>query len=242
VLASNRRAVVEEATYNPLICYEIFLWTKKQPAILICVVERSSRLPYSKQGLGLIQSGIIRPALKGAPIDVIYHSKFGNQHTMIEVMNHIKVLLKSTGGSEYSCSQYNKCVTTLMTILPGEIMCRVLADRSDKAPATTGIEAWKYYQYVPYQGYNHVPNIALSVNGLSVSQFTTIFRDMAHRNFSMCLLLRVSMSQYRRTTEKNNCCWLSSVSTIIATSATMLSKTRTEIFFPISGCADPWDT
>ncbi len=31
VLASNQRAVVEEATYNPLIWYENSLWTKKQP-------------------------------------------------------------------------------------------------------------------------------------------------------------------------------------------------------------------
>ena len=28
VLASNQRAVVEEATYIPLICYDNFLWTK----------------------------------------------------------------------------------------------------------------------------------------------------------------------------------------------------------------------
>ena len=40
VLASNQRAVVEEATYIPLICYENFLWTKKQPAILSGVVGR----------------------------------------------------------------------------------------------------------------------------------------------------------------------------------------------------------
>ena len=33
VLASNQRVVVEEATYNPLICYENSLWTKKQPAV-----------------------------------------------------------------------------------------------------------------------------------------------------------------------------------------------------------------
>ncbi len=32
VLASNQRAVLEEATYNPLICYENSLCTMKQPA------------------------------------------------------------------------------------------------------------------------------------------------------------------------------------------------------------------
>ncbi len=32
VLAFNQLAVVKEATYNPLICYENSLWTKQQPA------------------------------------------------------------------------------------------------------------------------------------------------------------------------------------------------------------------
>ena len=48
VLASNQRAVVEEATYIPLIRYENSLWTKKQPAIFGGVVGRSSRLQYAK--------------------------------------------------------------------------------------------------------------------------------------------------------------------------------------------------
>ena len=52
VLASNQRAVVEEATYIPLICDENFMWTKKQPAIFSVVVGRSSRLLYAQQGLG----------------------------------------------------------------------------------------------------------------------------------------------------------------------------------------------
>ena len=42
----------------------------------------------------VLQSGPLRPALKGAPMDIIYHSEIGTQHTMIEVMNHIKVQLK----------------------------------------------------------------------------------------------------------------------------------------------------
>ena len=52
VLASNQRAVVEEAMYTPLICYENFMWTKKQPALFSCVVGRSSWLLYAQQGLG----------------------------------------------------------------------------------------------------------------------------------------------------------------------------------------------
>ena len=131
VLASNQRAVVEEATYIPLICYENSLWTKKLPAIFGGVVGRSSRLPYAQQGLGLslqtvehpmvatksLRFGPLQPALKCAPMDTMYHSEIGTPHTMIismiEVMNHIKVQLKSTGGSEYSCSQYNECVTAM---------------------------------------------------------------------------------------------------------------------------------
>ncbi len=34
MLASDQRAVVEEATYIPFICYENFLWTKKPPALI----------------------------------------------------------------------------------------------------------------------------------------------------------------------------------------------------------------
>ena len=49
VFASNQRAVVKEATYIPLICYENFMWTKKQPAIFSGVVGRSSRLTYAQQ-------------------------------------------------------------------------------------------------------------------------------------------------------------------------------------------------
>ena len=106
VLASNQHVVVKEATYIPLICCENSLWTKKLSAIFGGVVGRSSRLPYAQQGLGSnlqhqmvaaksIQSGPLRPALKGAPMDITYHSKIGTPHTMIELMNHIKVQLKS---------------------------------------------------------------------------------------------------------------------------------------------------
>ena len=64
-------------------------------------------------------------------------------------------------------------------------MCRVhIADQSDKAPATKGIG--KYYPYNHYRGYNHVPNIVLSVNGLSASQLmTTIFSDSASQLLSV---------------------------------------------------------
>jgi hypothetical protein len=115
MLASNQRAVVEEATYNPLIWYENFLWTKKQPATFGSVVGRSSWLQYAQQGLGsslqLIEHQVVatkslrswplRPALEGAPMDVKFHSEIGTPHTMIEFMNHIKVLLKTTERSEY---------------------------------------------------------------------------------------------------------------------------------------------
>ena len=128
-----------------------------------------------------LRSWPLRPALKGAPMDVIYHSEIGALHTMIEVMNHIKVLLKSTGRSEYILSQDDECMTALNSIPPGEIMGRVqIAGQSNKAPATTGIEAWKYFRDNQYQGYNHVPNIVLSVNGLSASLLmTTTFIDGA---------------------------------------------------------------
>ena len=78
-------------------------------------------------------------------MDVIYHSEVDTPHTMIEVMNDIKVLLKSTGRSDHFLSQDDECVMAMKSIPPGEIMCRVhTADRSDKAPATKGIDAWKY--------------------------------------------------------------------------------------------------
>ena len=32
-------------------------------------------------------------------------------------MNHIKVLLKLTGRADYSCSQYDECVTAMKSIL-----------------------------------------------------------------------------------------------------------------------------
>ena len=62
----------------------------------------------------------------------------------------------------------------------GEIVRRVhIADQSDKAPATKGIEAWKYFRDNQYRGYNQVPSIELTVNGLSASQLMTINRDGA---------------------------------------------------------------
>ena len=83
---------------------------------------------------------------------------------MIEVMNHIKVQLKPTGRPEHTGSQDDECVTAMNSIPPGKIMCQVhIADQSDKAPATKGIEAWKYFRDNHYRGYNHVPNLALSV-------------------------------------------------------------------------------
>jgi len=209
VLASNQRVVVEEATYNPLICYENSLWTKIQPAVFGSVVGRPSRLPYAQQGLGLslqlierqvvatksLRSGPLRPAPKGAPMDVIFHSEIGTPHTMIEVMNHIKVLLKPTGRSEHFLSQDDECVTAMNSIPPGEVMGRVhIADRSDKAPATKGIDAWIF------QGNNHVPRIALSVYRSSASQLMTNPRDGASQllNASPAKRFNESISQKQR--------------------------------------------
>ncbi len=60
------------------------------------------------------------------------------------------------------------------SIPPGEIMGRVhIADLSDKAPATKGIDAWKGYPANQFQGYNHVPRIALSVYRSSASLLMT---------------------------------------------------------------------
>ena len=101
-----------------------------------------------KSGMDIVP---LRPALNGVPKDFIYHSEIGIPQTMMQVMNHIKVQLKSTGRSEYSCSRCNECVTAIKGTSLGEIMCRVhIADQSDKAPSTKGIEAWKYSRYNHY--------------------------------------------------------------------------------------------
>jgi hypothetical protein len=74
---------------------------------------------------------------------------------MIEVMNHSKVLLKLTGRSEYNLSQHDECVTAIKSTPCGEIMGRVhIADRSDKAPATMGIETCEYYLDNQYRGFD----------------------------------------------------------------------------------------
>jgi hypothetical protein len=126
-----------------------------------------------------LQSGPLRPMLKGAPMDVKLYSEIGTPHTMIEVMNHIKVLLKSTERSEYFLFQDDECVTAMNSIPPGEIMGRVhIADRSDKAPATKGIDAWIF------QGYNHVSKIALAVYRSSASKLMTNPRDGASQLFN----------------------------------------------------------
>jgi hypothetical protein len=113
VLASNQHAVVEEATYFSLICYEDFLWTKKQQAIFCCMVGKSSWQPYAQQGLGLIWSGPLRLALGGAPVDVIHHFDIDTLNAMTEVTNNIQMLLNVTGRSEHSCPPYNECVVDM---------------------------------------------------------------------------------------------------------------------------------
>ena len=90
-----------------------------------------------------------------------------------------------------------------MKIIPiGEIMGLAhIADLSDKAPATKGIEAWKYYRYNHYQGYNHAPDIVISVDGLSASQLmTTTLSDGASQllNVPPAKLFNESMLQDSR--------------------------------------------
>ncbi len=115
-LPPTKYLAVEEATYNSLICYEDFLWTKKQPAIFGCVVGKSSLQPYAQQGLGSIWPDWpwpLLPALEGAPKDVIHHSEIGTKQAMKEVTNHFQVLLNLIGRSKHFCPQYNDCVMDL---------------------------------------------------------------------------------------------------------------------------------
>ena len=64
---------------------------------------------------------------------------------------------------------------------------------------------------------------------------------MAHHNFSMYRLLRVSMSRYRRTNEKNQCRRLSLVSTIIRHRRRYLRREQ-KSSRPRSGCTDPGES
>ena len=114
---------------------------------------------------------------------------------MIEVMNHIKVQLNPTGRPEYSSSQDDECVTAMKSIRPGEIMCRVhIADQSEKAPAAKGIEAWKYYRYNHYQGYNHVPNIVAVAPMLQQLLLPVVITDS---ELGMGLAVDEEMIEYR---------------------------------------------
>ena len=110
-----------------------------------------------------------------------------------------------------------------------------IANRSDKAPATKGIDAWTF------QGYNHVPRIALSAYRSSASQSMTNPRDGASQllNASPAKHFNESISQKQQEDLHFRLC---RVSTILATSSTMLSKTRKESLRLISGCSDPGDT
>jgi hypothetical protein len=69
-----------------------------------------------------------------------------------------------------------------------------IADRSDKAPATNGIDAWIF------QGYNHVPCIALSVYRSSASQLMINPRDGASQllNAAPAKRFNESISQKQR--------------------------------------------
>jgi hypothetical protein len=88
----------------------------------------------------------LRQALNGAPMDVKYQSEISTPHTVIEITNQLKVLIKSTGRSNYFISQDDEYMTAMKRTPPGEIMGTIyFADQSDTAPATKGIDAWKYY-------------------------------------------------------------------------------------------------
>ncbi len=111
VLASNQLAVVEEATHNPLIYYE----NLPVEQITLGYIWRCGGKPGNFVSATVCP---VRLAFKGAPMDVMHHSETDTQHAM----NHIQVLLKLTGGSEYFCSHFDECVKTMMKIPPGEIM------------------------------------------------------------------------------------------------------------------------
>ncbi len=141
-------------------------------------------------------------------MDVQFHSEIGIQHTTIEVMNHIKVLLKLTGISEYFLFQDDECVMTMNSIPPGEIMGLVhIADRSEKAPATKGIDAWKGYPANKFQGYKHVPNIALSVYRSSARQLMTNPRDGTSQLLNASLAKRFNESILQKQREE----WLTQI-------------------------------
>ena len=115
-------------------------------------------------------------------MDVKFLSEIGTPFTMIKVMTRIPVvlckgrqsvlpLLKSIGRLDYPnfISQDDECVTAMMMIPPGGIMGQVrIADQSDKAHATkvTDHDACKYYLRNHYRGYNHVLNIAQSLQSM----------------------------------------------------------------------------
>ena len=123
----------------------------------------------------------------------------------------------------------SECVAAMNSIPPGEVMGQVhMADGSDKTQATKRIDAWKGYPVDKFQGYNHVPNIVLSVYRSSASHLMTSPRDGASQllNASPAERFNESISQKQREELLYR---LSRVSMIIATSSTMLSKTRTEI-------------
>ena len=95
-------------------------------------------------------------------------------------------------------------VTTVNSMPPGEIMGRFhIADRSDKAPATKGFDAWKGYPANKFQGYNHVPKIALSVYRSSASQLMTNPRDGASQLLNASPAKRFNESISQRNNEKN---------------------------------------
>ena len=132
--------------HTSLSCYGNLLYVKERLAIYYrdSLLKRSLRFSYGQHDIEWGSPTALHVTrMNVKPLANIEHSP-----AMIEVMNHVKVLLKPTGRSEYFLSQDDECVTAMNSIPPGEVMGRVhIADRSDKAPGAKGIEAWKYYQH-----------------------------------------------------------------------------------------------
>ncbi len=82
--------------------------------------------------------------------------------------------------------------------------------------------------------------MSLTVRYPSIDHLQAAALGMAHHNFSMLRLLSVPMSLYCRNNEKNYRRRLSRVSTIIATSLTMVSKTKIEILTSDIRVLRPW--
>ncbi len=122
---------------------------------------------------------------------------FFSAHTMIEVKNHIKVLLKSTGRSEYFLFQDDECVTAIIVYL---LM-------KSWAGFTLQINLTKHQQrrgLMPV--YFKATIMSLTLRYQSIDHLQADWRPtlgMAHHNFLMLRLLSVSIGLNHRNNKKN---------------------------------------